>query len=426
MELDERRFREKITPAKWEDIEQLIDKAMKEVDNEAFGEIKKVLDRTFGEENNQIVRPTVQNIVSRIYNHVANNFSTLNKSTTAGIESYLRELGFFQILIRFPEINIVNDDHDSHTIRDLFIRIGLHPDGRLATMFEGMRTTLTTAEVSAGYFHSHMEAFCADEFHWATEPTGNTIETGTGTLFWEYFCTNGGPVSQTNLQAKAKYNANLFQLFCLNLKNYVAWESLEGVPYIHMRSIREHADGVQSRQPHRAISVVNSIPIGKKLAEIVLSDVEKYGIMECKPFAVGDNGITTLDSDLLRLKLAKAIVENRDELFIGRQQVFQDFLVAHHGGMSVVPIQFGGTTAQSQSSHVADSFARRVSRTLFTFKGNPIKLTIFKEDQKTRDNEEETLYAHPSVVSVFLAEASRLLTEKAREIRLLELAQSAS
>src|SRR5581483_11948375 len=71
---------------------------------------------------------------------------------------------------------------------------------------------------SARYMHSHLTCF-------ADKPR------------WQSFCRGSGEINQVMGLLATKFTEVNFTLFCLHLRNFVAWESLEGTPYNYIQNI---------------------------------------------------------------------------------------------------------------------------------------------------------------------------------------------
>jgi hypothetical protein len=421
MELDGTRIRTMLTKEKVDEIETLIEDKTKEVEISVFEEIKEILDRTFGKQNNQIVKPTLENIIERNAVDLFNSYRNLNEQKS--ISTLLNQNGVFHIVIRFPEITITNGKGESHVIKDLFVRIGLHPSGKLAGEIQGLRATLTLQEVSAGYFHSHLPGMnIEEELSPSRHQQGDTIENFTGGVPYGTFCLGEGPIIQVLTQLKVKYNKNVFQLFCLHLKSYVAWESLEGTPYMEIRGI-DRSD--KSKRRHSQSIGRDSVNIiAKHIVYKILKNPEKYDITSMASIIVSDNKISLVENTASKRFIGDVLLENRTEIFRNRAGWEAFCIVTIIRGSYFVPLCYD-KHIQEDEDHEYEHIINSADRTLLTFKGEEIKLKLEKTNENNQGNEtEETLYAHPSILSATLSEISRILTEKAREIRRADIYNS--
>lgn len=116
------------------------------------------------------------------------------------------------ITIKFSEITIRNNSF-KHLIKDMYVRILLD---RFQPKLQGWRGTKSIFEHLASYSHSHL-------------PRG-------GSSFND-FCL--GASEFRTIFKNFKNSTDSFTLFCLSLPQFLAWESIQGVPYIKMREVKK-------------------------------------------------------------------------------------------------------------------------------------------------------------------------------------------
>lgn len=179
--------------------------------------VKDTMNKVFGEERNSIERPELDNILKELWS-IGYRESDLSKLEDVKRAVEMRQLCRYKCMIHFPEIKITNSKKKSHIIRDLYVRFWLDENGKMDYRLEGIRTTLTPGEMSAQYAHSHLPRF-------GTIPQ------------WSSFCRGSGEINQVMSLLSSTFTEVNFTLFCLHLKNYVAWESLEGNPYNYIENI---------------------------------------------------------------------------------------------------------------------------------------------------------------------------------------------
>ena len=146
---------------------------------------------------------------------------------------------FPRILIHFPCFQISNSEGYSHTIKDLFVKLYTIIDqstGKISfeNSISGFRTTLTDAELHTGYLHSHLSSVDRSYFE-----SFNTKDVPN-----RWFCLGSGEtLDLLNIMNGAdEFDKNLFELFLYTLDGFVKWESLEGGPYIKLRSIQLNSE----------------------------------------------------------------------------------------------------------------------------------------------------------------------------------------
>ena len=150
------------------------------------------------------------------------------------------------IVIHYPEIEVINSHNITHTIKDLYIAIPIFicslrnnsdDEGEYNKPFihklQGCRFTCNQLEYLTGYLHSHL----------------NTKVKYLNCNNFNSFCIGEGPmtllIGQLNellseiptRSQNLKLDLNLFELYFRHINTYVRWESLEGGPYINISQI---------------------------------------------------------------------------------------------------------------------------------------------------------------------------------------------
>ena len=133
------------------------------------------------------------------------------------------------IYILFPEINITNRDRANHTIKDLLVLIQLYNHNNTSLKIhslKGGRLTLSYAEYQSDYFHSHLSI------------SKNSISTGMNLPYLTNFCTGSGEINiyHSNINGDG-FNEERFIRYAMQIMSLVSYESIEGIPYRHIRSI---------------------------------------------------------------------------------------------------------------------------------------------------------------------------------------------
>ncbi len=124
------------------------------------------------------------------------------------------------IIIYFPKVRVTNE-YDKYTdIYKLFVKIKL-VDGKLFNGFELKRAEYTEEQFLSKYCHSHVPS----------------IQNFQDCANWKSPCLGNGPIRSTIASLIIEGTKELWQLFCIELKKYVATESLQGGPYIRLETI---------------------------------------------------------------------------------------------------------------------------------------------------------------------------------------------
>lgn len=128
----------------------------------------------------------------------------------------------YQLLtIRFPQVKITNENDESTTIRNLFVRLVFDGDNKVKPYIFGMTTSLTVAQIKVDYMHSHLTGLYNHR-----KPT------------FRSFCLGTGPIRTTLSSLNESGNEDyLWELFCVELDRMVHVESLTGKPYRYIRNI---------------------------------------------------------------------------------------------------------------------------------------------------------------------------------------------
>ena len=126
----------------------------------------------------------------------------------------------YGLLIYFPSITVVNELEKSTVIKDVFIRIPLQNDGKLAAGFKMMRTTYTNKELKIGYMHSHCKPVSKSRIY-----------------EWKSPCLGTGPIRRTISTLISSFDDRCWGLFFWELDKFTQVESLSGVPYIRLQNL---------------------------------------------------------------------------------------------------------------------------------------------------------------------------------------------
>lgn len=133
-------------------------------------------------------------------------------------------------IFHFPEIEISNTLNEKHTITDLFTLVWLKSkhDRLIIYGLQGARSTLTYAEFSSGYIHSHLSYKQYNNWNSSYD-------------VFTSFCTGSGEINiyQADFN-EGMFNESKILPYLVQIISLVRHESLEGTPYIKMRNISIH------------------------------------------------------------------------------------------------------------------------------------------------------------------------------------------
>lgn len=220
-----------------EKLEKIASITEEETNFDVIKEMKIILNKVFGEEYNQIIKPTAKSIRESFIGRSGQNGLNGILDNVEKVEDIIswfknnrpRSLEY-QIIIYFPKLEITNG-RQKHEIKELYVRAFIKPSGQMQCGISGVRAHLTEEEALSNYVHSHLNAQCPESAGFSD------------------FCTGEGPINQVMLLLKNKFTIPNFMLFCLHLKNFVVWESKEGRPYMYIENIGKITSSETSPPP---------------------------------------------------------------------------------------------------------------------------------------------------------------------------------
>lgn len=130
------------------------------------------------------------------------------------------------VVIHFPEITIKNSSKKEHVITDLIVKVVLYIGGTRLMIhhLEGGRLSISYAEFSSNYFHSHLP--------------GYYNRNGNQSPFYSNFCKGSGHINQFIAELNSEvFNQGNIEPFLIQISGLVIWESLEGGPHRKIRYI---------------------------------------------------------------------------------------------------------------------------------------------------------------------------------------------
>ena len=136
---------------------------------------------------------------------------------------------YFKVL--YPEVTIINSNKEKHTIKNLVVVFPL----KWSEMFKkwtidelsGLRLTLSYLELYHQYGHSHLQS----------NNLGSCFKEMITTRFCLGSSTLGTTIAEYNTESDREKSKLLLEGILYTLDTYVAWESLEGVPYNYVKRL---------------------------------------------------------------------------------------------------------------------------------------------------------------------------------------------
>jgi len=120
------------------------------------------------------------------------------------------------IVIHFPYSKMTNMNNQTHEIYDIYVRIPIESSGRsiMITRILGLRQSYSYAEAISNYRFSHLTSRSVSE-----PPV------------YDSFCLGSGEINQCMAMFNSTQNLATFKHFLFYIESYLAYESIEGVPY---------------------------------------------------------------------------------------------------------------------------------------------------------------------------------------------------
>lgn len=355
-----------------------LEQRLAKIDEDSFDVItkmKEILNKVFGEANNQIQKVEYKWEKEIGFDRRTQDFEEL-------LGARIRSYPIYQVVIYTPEVVITNRNGNSHTIKDIFVRYPLKANGSLTGNFDGMRTSYTSNEYRSHYTHSHLSGTCIN---------------------WSRFCTGSGPINQVIALLAAGFNPINFELLCYHTKSYLAYESIEGTPYMYLEQI---GSGVQTQ----------AYPIehySTQLDSIYETLVNKRFFT---PSYIRENCIIEVRDTYIDVKPKDSFEETvylkmKDIMTTTPSRELRQISFAT--GMSLDSIS---AIKRADGSYVRSGTSDTLNvpnTTLITFKGNPIKLKILDDEAKQK----KTIYANPDITKYLIKRISTSLTKAAFKYR---------
>jgi len=364
-----------------EKIEKLIEESVEGTDFNVVTEIKAMLNSLYGEERNQIVKPsyeTIKNRASEVGIDVS-NIGTLAGLTPNQLRTYLTNYvpdGLsYQIIIHFPEITITNGSQE-HLIRDIYVRLFLRPNGTLFSAIQGMRTTFTEAELLSQYVHSHLP------------------KADFNSIIFNNFCTGIGEINQVLALLNSKFTSANFMMLLMHIKNFLEWESKEGHPYMLIENIFRRDT---RRGSYNGVADYIVIKAADLIMTCIRNKLTVSEIMNKFTFTVSERNIVATATLDMEKWMAKEM-ENWDvETLFGHSWTPSNFVSLRdsEGRYHNLPAGVGRLVYQQGS--------------ILNFKDRNIELQIIERSQ-TQTYE---TFANPKITKETCKKLSRILTKTA-------------
>lgn len=354
---------------------------------------------------------TLTNLASReSFNSICEFYSLDYADIDVGNDNFIISLYAYintTFIIKYPFIIISNSKRERHTIKDLYVKFEFTYEGRMVGAFTIQRSTYSLKEFLYNYKHSHVGAAMI---------SNGRIHSRNSIRDFSSVCLGTGPIRDIIAGLGVPYseegfNEIAFMQFLNLLDDFVAWESLEGVPYRHLADIpKQTVDNLEIVQEDDF--QVYTTSYGKEritntiLQEDVLDKIPEY--LYTIPKVV--NGLPYIvvkcDEYALQKYLTTVVVIPNSSI--------SDSLVIYKKD------DFGRMTYFRKSRNIIDRALLKESLNgvqntdLFTFKGEVIKLNI--EGLEVLDNVESEesyeYFLHPQFISDIIKYTEIIINSK--------------
>lgn len=272
----------------------------------------------------------------------------------------------FPITVYFPNVRVSNEYDKYIDIQDLYAKVVIDSAGKLIETFKLNRTTYPYNHFKAGYAHSHIP-------HIDSHSAG----------CWDNPCLGSGPIRTTQNTLASRYDLNIWGLFVFELSKYVTVESINGGPYARLEEVGrgDILEGFQNLSYKRDVprpeyrdlidQFVTYCAIHDKFKVKFVNN--QYLLGEgCVSFIVNlsNTFLEWLNYSARRRAVSPTFAELKD------RGILKSFIVANDHIYSA---------SVSNNRSVAE--AQRINgRSLFTFKGNTVRLRILVDAADTHTN----------------------------------------
>lgn len=300
----------------------------------------------------------------------------LDLSNYEGVIGAMRNKPAYTITIHFPDL-VVDNGRRKHPIKDVWVRIELsaafcRSNRASGQYFTGNRSTFTYAEISSDYSFSHLSG--------GWRPMG-----------FRDFCLGHTPFATLCADIHNEWNQTKFLMFCFQLHEYLAWESLSGGPF---RSISD----IQERNLRDSRDVDISSVDCNRYYKNLLARPEPIPLVFVK--APQFYGFMVKDGDEFD-QLCTLAVDNRQHLMV------YDPVTKRKSSRNV-----------NNKAEVIAELKREWRRSVLEFKGEPIKLVITdqvaeaaNEDVPMRASDRIVQYLRNQLNQRFLKETTNEYTK---------------
>ena len=287
---------------------------------------------------------------------------------------------FATIYIYFSEKTVVNENNDRHKIYDGYIRFIIKPNMTLYSNPVFTRSSLTIRELKARYIFSHCPSMSLASII-------NLSNSGDTTFL--SCCFGTGPIKTSMSRLYLNSTETNWKLFFNDLNNYFEVESLEGGPYIRMGTVTNPNSQfvnftVDDFVPFSLSE--NAKTLYYKFIDYLYDNkwFESLEFLNDNGFINYNNFISSLYEDISKLffRFIEILKEGNSELLSDIDKLISEYTCIYSTGIELSSYEDIQNYLNQNNISIEASFPLPLN---FTFKGNPVFLTI-KEESDSESN----------------------------------------
>ena len=297
----------------------------------------------------------------------------------AGDENYYTCI----ILVHFPKVRVTNENDKYIDITDLFVRFYVSSLGRLYSSFQMTRSSCTTTQYNSRYFHSHLHGIPED---------------------FESPCLGTGPIRNTICNLQNEFDADIWNLFCLELSKYVETESIAGTPYNYLERVNGYRTltTISNDFCDTYFSLNTRNEVNRHIKEMLLNFFKKILNEGHLKFIYSNNkytlGMSFVDAIVLISNEFLDFINSYDTEYFNIDNLYSLNILRY----CTTNNDFNKLNLIRLSNYdCVNNISDRVGKYVCEFKGKPVTFSVASE---TIDNSEFVYYVilHPSIILKFL------------------------
>ena len=287
---------------------------------------------------------------------------------------------FATIYIYFSEKTVVNENNDRHKIYDGYIRFIIKPNMTLYSNPVFTRSSLTIRELKARYIFSHCPSMSLASII-------NLSNSGNTTFL--SCCFGTGPIKTSMSRLYQDSTETNWKLFFNDLNNYFEVESIEGGPYIYMSRITNPEPQFVNFTVDDFVPLSlseNAKTLYYKFIDYLYDNkwFESLEFLNDNGFINYSNLISSLYEDVNKLffRFIETLKEENSELLSDIDKLISEYTCIYSTGIELSSYEDIQNYLNQNNTSIEASFPLPLN---FTFKGNPVFLTI-KEESDSESN----------------------------------------